>query len=179
MASQLHVSAADEGALEVAQAAFLGLQRGAATGQWGDFVDLLREDVRIMIPVPAGAENPPEGVLVGKDIARQMFATHHDEKVNGARLECKRVAANGSLVVMECRVEGVLDNEEVANHFVFVFEVSGGQVAAMYEYASWTAKGSASGWGDPTFAREAFPETVIAFDSAAHDAVPSPEQTLS
>ena len=161
MASQLDVSAPDEAALEVARAAFLGLQRGAATGDWSEFVSLLSEEVRIMIPVPAGEENPPEGVLVGKEIARQMFAGHHEEQVNGAHLECKRVAANGPLVVLECRVEGMLGGESVANHFVFVFEVGGGQITSMYEYAAWTAKGPKSGWGDVTFAREAFPETLI------------------
>jgi hypothetical protein len=45
--------------------------------------------------------------------------------VESARLECKRVAANGSLVVMECRVEGALNGELVANHLVFSFEVAG------------------------------------------------------
>jgi ketosteroid isomerase-like protein len=149
--------------LEVARAAFLGLQRGAATGHWGDFVELLTDDVRIMIPVPASEVDAPEGLLVGKDIARQMFSSHHEEKVNAARLECKRVAANGPLVVLECRVEGGLDGEEVANGFVFIFEIRGAQVAAMYEYALWTAKSPTSGWGDVTFAREAFTETVIPY----------------
>jgi ketosteroid isomerase-like protein len=163
MAARLAVSPADDHALDVARSAFLGLQRGAATGDWSGFVDLLHDDVRIMIPVPAGEDNPPEGLLVGKDIARMIFGDHHAEKVNGARLECKRIAANGSLVVLESRVEGVLDHEEVANHFVFIFEVAGDRIASMYEYATWTAKGPKSGWGDPAFAREAFPDTVIPF----------------
>ena len=164
MTAQLDVASADPRALKVAQAAFSGLQRGAGTGDWSEFLDLLRDDVRIMIPVPAGLENPPEGLLVGKDIARMLFATHHEEKVQGVRLECKRVAANGSLVSMECRVEGTLNNEVAANHFVFVFSVVDGAIGEMYEYASWTAKNPDSGWGDVTFAREAFPETLIPYE---------------
>jgi ketosteroid isomerase-like protein len=163
----LEVHAADADALDVAQRAFLGLRRGAGTGDWDDFVDLLADDVRIMIPVPAGVENPPEGLLVGKDIARQLFGSHHEEKVQGAALECKRVAANGGLVVLECRVEGNLNGENVANHFVFVFEVEGGLIASMYEYASWTAKNETSGWGDPAFAREAFGPSLIPKPGAA------------
>lgn len=174
MAARLDVSAPDPQALEVAHAAFLGLQRGAATGNWNDFVDLLAEDVRIMIPVPADAEDPPEGLLIGKATARRMFASHHDERVRGARLEAKRVAANGSLVVLECRVEGDLNGEVVANHFVFTFEVRSARIAAMYEYASWTAKAPTSGWGDVAFAREAFlPVAVIPYDEARYpDAAP-------
>ncbi len=161
--TQLHVAPVDEKALEVAHAAFNAVQKGAGFGRWDDFVDLLTEDVRIMIPVPAGEENPPEGLLVGKEIARQMFSTHHEELVDGVRLEGKRVFANGPQVVIEARVEGSLGGEEVANHFVFVFEVAGEKIAAMYEYAAWTAKNPDSGWGDPSFAREAFPETAIPF----------------
>ena len=153
---------ADPAAVDVAVAAFAGLQRGALTGDWQGFVDLLAEDVRIMIPVPASETDAPEGVLKGKDFARAMFSTRHEEKVQGARLECKRIAANGSLIVMEARVEGNLDGEDVANHFVFAFEVADGLIASMYEYATWTAKGPNSRWADPTFAREAFPETVLA-----------------
>jgi hypothetical protein len=67
--------------------------------------------------------------------------------------------------VLEARVEGGLDGEPAANHFVFVFEVRGEQIAAMYEYASWTAKNPKSGWGDVTFAREAFPETIVPYPS--------------
>jgi hypothetical protein len=88
-----------------------------------------------MIPVPADVPNPPEGVLTGKDVARQLFASHHQEKAGGATLECKRAAANGNLVIMECRVEGNLNGELVANHFVFSFEVSGGQITSMFEFA--------------------------------------------
>jgi ketosteroid isomerase-like protein len=168
MADQLDVSAPDRRALEVARAAFVGLQRGAATGNWSGFLDLLAEDVKIMIPVPAEVENPPEGLLVGKAVARELFASHHDGTVRGARLEAKRVTANGPLVVLECRVEGNLNGEVVANHFVFAFEVEveAGRIAGMYEYATWTAKGPGSGWGDVAFAREAFPTTVIPYDEA-------------
>ncbi|MGI5132956.1 nuclear transport factor 2 family protein [Pseudonocardia sp. CA-107938] len=155
---------ADAAAVEVAVAAFRGIQRGAATGIWDDFVDLLAEDVRIMIPVPASEENAPEGVLRGKDVARQMFTNRHVEKVQGAVLEGKRITANGSVVSIESRVEGNLGGEVVANHFVFVFEVAaGGEIASMYEYATWTAKGPHSGWGDPAFARDAFAGTVLPY----------------
>ena len=167
----LQVQAPDEKALEVAERAFLGLQRGAATGQWGDFVDLLAEDVRIMIPVPAGLPNPPEGVLRGKGIARQLFSSHQEQQVDGAHLEAKRVTANGSLVVIEARVEGALAGAVVANHFVFALEIAGAQVAGMYEYASWTAKNDDSGWGDVTFAREAWDASgapVISFDESRY-----------
>jgi len=153
----------DRAAVEVAVAAFRGIQRGAATGVWDDFVELLADDVRIMIPVPASEENAPEGVLRGKDIARQMFTNRHVEKVQGAVLEGKRITANGSLVSIESRVEGNLGGELVANHFVFVFEVAGGAIASMYEYATWTAKGRRSGWGDPTFARDAFSGSVLPY----------------
>jgi len=61
-------------------------------------LDVAPADPHIMIPVPAGLPNPPEGLLVGKDVARMLFATHHEEKVQGVRLECKRVTANGALV---------------------------------------------------------------------------------
>jgi hypothetical protein len=168
----LHVTTPHPTALAVAEAAFLGLQRGAATGDWDGFVDLLADDVRIMIPVPAHEANPPEGLLVGKDIARQMFASHHQEQVSGVKLECKRVAANGSLVVIESRVEGGLGGELAANHFVFAFEVAGSQIAAMYEYSSWTAKNDDSGWGDLAFAREAFPDTLIDYDESRFAAEP-------
>ena len=161
MSVNLSIEPADPEALEVAERAFLGVQHGAATGDWGGFLDLLAEDVRIMIPVPADVPNPPEGVLVGKDVARQLFASHHQEKVEGATLECKRVAANGNLVIMECRVEGNLNGELVANHFVFSFEVAGGQIGSMFEYAIWTARHPTSRWGDVTFAREAFGESLL------------------
>ncbi|MEV6636793.1 nuclear transport factor 2 family protein [Actinoplanes sp. NPDC051470] len=151
----------DQAAVDVAVAAFRGLQRGALTGDWTGFVDLLTDDVRIMIPVPATEEEAPEGVLRGKDIARMLFASHHDEKVQGARLECKRVAANGPPIVMEARVEGNLNGELVANHFVFAFEVADGLITSMYEYATWTAKGSKSRWTDLAFARDTFPRTLI------------------
>ncbi|MBB5156954.1 nuclear transport factor 2 family protein [Saccharopolyspora phatthalungensis] len=162
------IAPADDAAVEVAAAAFCGIQRGAATGVWDDFVDLLAEDVRIMIPVPATEENAPEGVLRGRDVARRMFSNRHVEKVQGARLEGKRIAANGPLVVIESRVEGNLGGEDVANHFIFVFEVRDGEISSMYEYASWTAKSAHSGWSDPTFARDAFDETVLPFDAASH-----------
>jgi ketosteroid isomerase-like protein len=158
------IASADDAAVEVAVRAFRGIQRGAATGDWDDFVALLAEDVRIMIPVPATEENAPEGVLRGKDIARQMFSTRHVEKVRGALLEGKRIAGNGPLVMIESRVEGNLGGEDVANHFVFVFEITDGEVASMYEYASWTAKGSRSGWSDPAFARDAFAGSVLPYD---------------
>jgi ketosteroid isomerase-like protein len=157
----LDVAPADPAALDVAAQAFAGLQRGAATGDWSGFVGLLADDARIMIPVPPDIPDPPEGVLVGKDIARQLFGRHHEEKVEGAALECKRVTASGNVVVMECRVEGKLNGELVANYFVFSFEIAGGQVASMYEYAIWTAKHPASRWSDVTFAREAFGASVI------------------
>ena len=159
--TDLTVAAADTHALEVARRAFLGLQRGAATGDWSGFSDMVTDDVRIMIPVPSTEEDAPEGVLVGKAIAKQMFGSHHQEQVDGVRLECKRVAANGPLVVMEARVEGNLGGETAANHFVFVFEVRGDEIASMYEYASWTAKNPKSGWGDVTFAREAFGPSIL------------------
>jgi ketosteroid isomerase-like protein len=159
----VEIAPADPAAVEVALAAFRGIQRGAATGYWGDFVDLLAEDVRIMIPVPSTEENAPEGVLRGKAFAREMFANRHVEKVRGAVLEGMRVAANGPLVVIESRVEGNLGGEDVANHFVFVFEVVEGAIAAMYEYATWTAKGPRSGWADPAFAREAFGEPQLPY----------------
>jgi ketosteroid isomerase-like protein len=157
----------DEAAVEVAVAAFAGIQRGAATGDWDDFLALLAEEVRIMIPVPSTEVGAPEGVLRGKDVARQMFDSRHREKVRGAVLEGRRLAANGPLVVVESRVEGTLDTELVANHFVFVFEVADGEIVSMYEYASWTAKGPQSGWGDPTFARDAFDTTALPYDPAA------------
>jgi ketosteroid isomerase-like protein len=159
----VEIAPADPAAVEVAIAAFRGIQRGAATGYWGDFVDLLAEDVRIMIPVPSSEENAPEGVLRGKAFAREMFANRHVEKVRGAVLEGMRVAANGPLVVIESRVEGNLGGEDVANHFVFVFEVVDGAIASMYEYATWTAKGPRSGWTDPAFAREAFGEPRLPY----------------
>jgi ketosteroid isomerase-like protein len=159
----VEIAPADEAAVAVALAAFRGIQRGAATGYWDDFVDLLADDVRIMIPVPSTEENAPEGVLLGKAFAREMFANRHVEKVQGAVLEGMRVAANGPLVMIESRVEGNLGGEDVANHFVFVFEVVDGAVASMYEYATWTAKGPRSGWSDPTFAREAFGEPQLPY----------------
>jgi ketosteroid isomerase-like protein len=159
--TRLEVQPPDARALEVARAAFAGLQRGAATGEWGDFVDLLADDVRIMIPVPSTEPGAPEGVLRGRATAEAMFGSHHEEQVRGARLEGHRVAANGPLVVVEARVEGNLGGEDVANHFVFVFEVRDGLIASMYEYASWTAKSPESGWGDPAFAREAFDAPVL------------------
>jgi ketosteroid isomerase-like protein len=159
--TRLEVQPPDAGALEVARAAFAGLQRGAATGQWGDFVDLLADDVRIMIPVPSTEPGAPEGLLRGKATAEAMFGSHHEEQVRGARLEGHRVTANGPLVVVEARVEGNLGGEDVANHFVFVFEVADGRIASMYEYASWTAKSAESGWGDPAFAREAFGAPIL------------------
>jgi hypothetical protein len=48
----------------------------------------------------------------------------------------------------------------------FDVEVEAGRIAGMYEYATWTAKGPGSGWGDVAFAREAFPTTVIPYDEA-------------
>ncbi|GLZ49083.1 hypothetical protein Acsp06_52680 [Actinomycetospora sp. NBRC 106375] len=159
--ARLEVQPPDPGALEAARAAFAGLQRGAATGAWGDFVDLLADDVRIMIPVPSTEPGAPEGVLRGKATAEAMFGSHHEEQVRGARLEGHRVTANGPLVSIEARVEGNLGGEEVANHFVFVFEVVGGEIVSMYEYAAWTAKSAESGWGDPAFAREAFDAPVL------------------
>lgn len=82
-------------------------------------------------------------------------------------LEGRRLAANGPLVVVESRVEGTLDAEEVANHFVFVFEVADGQIASMYEYAAWTAKGPQSSWGDPAFARDAVAATPLPYQAGA------------
>jgi ketosteroid isomerase-like protein len=40
------------------------------------------------------------------------------------------------------------DAGDVANHFVFVYEVADGQIASMDEYATWTAKEPHSGWGE-------------------------------
>jgi ketosteroid isomerase-like protein len=161
MTKSIHVAAADSEALSVAEAAFRGLQHGAATGDWAGFIDLLSDDVRVMIPVPPNLPNPPEGVLVGKDVAKRLFARHHANAVAAVCLECKRVAANGSLVVMEARVEGCLAGEIAANYFAFVFEIRDQKVASMYEYAIWTAKRQDSRWGDVAFAREAFPDTLI------------------
>lgn len=171
MSMNLRIAPADPVTLRVAEQAFLGVQRGAATGDWSGFIDLLADDVRIMIPVPADVPNPPEGVLTGKDVARQLFSSHHQEKVEGVALECKRAAANGNLVMMECRVEGTLNGELVANQFVFSFEVANGLISSMYEYAIWTAKHPASRWGDVTFAREAFGPSVIGYDEARLGAV--------
>jgi ketosteroid isomerase-like protein len=95
VAGPLGLPAADPEAVEVARQAFAGLQRGAATGDWSGFVDLLTDDVRIMIPVPAHEENPPEGLLIGKDVAELVFASHHEELVTDVLLEAKRVTANG------------------------------------------------------------------------------------
>jgi ketosteroid isomerase-like protein len=171
MTSQLTIVPTDDSTLDVAQAAFLGLQRGAATGDWSGFVDLLSENVSIMIPVPASEENPPEGVLRGKDVARQMFATHHQEQVSGVKLEVKRVSANGPVVVLECRIEGNLGGENAANYFVFAFEVTDGLISSMYEYSVWTAKRPESQWGDLTFARDAFDTTVIPYVAEHYEPV--------
>jgi ketosteroid isomerase-like protein len=172
MSTNLRVTPVDPVTLQVAEQAFLAVQRGAAIGDWADFVDLLADDVRIMIPVPADLPDPPEGVLVGKDVARQLFSTHHQDKVKGAVLECKRASASGNLVMMECRVEGTLNGELVANHFVFSFEIVDGLVASMFEYATWTAKHPNSRWSDVTFAREAFGESLIGYDEARPGASP-------
>ena len=86
MSMNLRIAPADPVTLRVAEQAFLGVQRGAATGDWSGFIDLLADDVRIMIPVPADVPNPPEGVLAGKDVARQLFSSHHQEKVEGVAL---------------------------------------------------------------------------------------------
>jgi ketosteroid isomerase-like protein len=94
--SAFEVAPADTHALAVAEAAFEGLRRGAATGDWSGFTDLLTEDVRIMIPVPATIPDPPEGVLRGIDVARQLFGSHHEEQVDGVELTAKRVSANGT-----------------------------------------------------------------------------------
>ena len=59
--TRLEIQPPDARALEVARAAFAGLQRGAATGEWGDFVDLLADDVQIMIPVGAALPRPCSG----------------------------------------------------------------------------------------------------------------------
>jgi ketosteroid isomerase-like protein len=173
MSTNLSIAPADPSVLEVAERAFAGLQRGAATGDWSGFTDLLAEDVRLMIPIPADVPNPPEGVLVGQDIARQLFASHHEETVDGVSLECKRASANGNVVVLECRVEGTLNGELVANYFVFAFEIADGQVASMYEYAVWNAKHPTSHWSDPAFAREAFGESVIGSYDAPLGAAPA------
>jgi hypothetical protein len=73
--------------------------------------------------------------------------------------------------MMECRVEGKLNGELVANHFVFSFEIVDGLVASMFEYATWTAKHPSSRWGDVTFAREAFGDSLIGYDEARLGAV--------
>lgn len=163
----LRVEPVQPEALAVATTAFRCLQRGAATGDWSGFVKLLADDVRIMIPVPATIPDPPEGLLVGRVVAEALFGSHHVDEVAGAVLEAKRVTANGPLVMFEARVEGSLDGEIVANHFVFAFEIANGQIVSMYEYATWTAKHETSRWTDITFAREAFPHTLIPADDHA------------
>jgi ketosteroid isomerase-like protein len=162
----VRIEPVDPEAFEVALRAFRGLQRGAATGDWSAFLAELSDDVRIMIPVPATIPNPPEGLLVGRQVAEMLWASHHTEEVSGARLEAKRVSANGPLVVVEARVEGTLNGELVANYFVFALEIAGSRVVGMYEYAMWTGRHETIRWGDVTFAREALPDTVIPWDSA-------------
>ena len=164
MAKPLQIARPDQGALDVAQRAFMTLQRCAFTGDWEPFVELLTDDVRIMWPVPGF-----DGLTVGKDRVREMIASHHQGNLKRVRLDCKRVAANGPVVMMECRVEGEMGSGPSANGLLFVFEIRGDRIAASHEYVIWTSRPDSSRWLDETFAREAFAgsEPAIPFDEQA------------
>ena len=161
MAQQLQVAAPDQNVLDVAQRAFLALQQSALTGEWGLFVDVLTDDVRIMWPIPGF-----EGLTVGKERVREMIASQHQQHLGPVRLECKRVAANGATVMMEVRAEGDLGGTPSANGLMFVFEIVGDKVAASHEYVIWTHRPETSPWLDESFAREAFAgiDAAIPFD---------------
>ncbi len=93
--------------MEVARAAFLGLRRGAANGDWGGFLGVPAEDARLMIPLPASGDVTGfEGPNVGLDRAREVFRSHREERNGVTRLACKRIVANGPLIVFEARIEG-------------------------------------------------------------------------
>lgn len=156
-------------AVQVACAAFRGMQRGAATGDWSGFTDLMLPEVKIMIPVPPQATETPEGLIVGKTAATAALDRHHHAHVVQVSLEGKRIAANGSIVMIEARVEGQLAGEQVANHYVFTFDVRDGGIASMYHYAIWNAKRPGSGWNHIDFAREAFETKTIAAEKTLFD----------
>jgi len=168
MHASLKVAPVDEQALDVAIEAFRGLQRGAATGDWSGFLERLTDDVRLIIPLPVSAGvTGLEGLNVGIDRARQMFRSHHEERNGIVRLDCKRIAANGPLIVFESRIEGDLADGPMASGLVFIFEIADGKVAAMYEYAITSDDTSEeSPWRDITFGREAFTETALPADEA-------------
>ncbi|HZO35772.1 MAG TPA: nuclear transport factor 2 family protein [Solirubrobacteraceae bacterium] len=168
MPEDLTIAAVDDEALAVAVAAFRGLQRGAGIGDWSGFLDLLADDVRLIIPLPVSAGlTGLEGLNVGIEKARKMFRSHHEQRDGSVRLDCKRIAANGSLIVMEGRIEGDLADGPMASGLVFIFEVADGRIASMYEYAITsddTLEGSP--WKDLSFGREAFSAPAIPADES-------------
>lgn len=133
-------------ALAIATRALRALQVGAATGDYGDLVDLLADDVTFYAPVPGFA-----GLIRGKARARELFAKMGESL--RATLTLGRTLANGSEIAFELRAEGAVEgfNADYANNLAITFVIADGKVVQFREYEA-----AIGGWAGAATGRGAF-----------------------
>lgn len=119
-----------ENTLTVAHQAFEHFQRGLATGEWNQFLDMLTEDFSFWFPM-----GKFHGLNEGKEKAREFFQYVSLSFSSGLKLtSLDRVTSNETTVVFEFRDEGTLFGEPYKNRVAVSFDVRGNKICSYREY---------------------------------------------
>jgi ketosteroid isomerase-like protein len=155
---------ADPAALELAQGALLGVQRGSRTGDWSGLLDLVTDDVTFYTPTP-GFDG---GLNRGRERLVELTLAH--ARATSTETWLKRTLANGRDIAFEVRVEGRLNGgPPYANQLFLVFGVEDGRIARMRWHSA--APRGLPGLGD---GRDAFDAMLVERDglpAGASDAI--------
>ncbi|NEQ26597.1 MAG: nuclear transport factor 2 family protein [Microcoleus sp. SIO2G3] len=115
--------------LQVATAAFQDFASGLASGDWTAFFDRLSEDFSFWFP--AGRY---QGWNVGKDRAKEFFASVSQIFPEGLNLTIEQVTSNATTVVFEVRSMGSMLGHPYQNQAAIAFDNKGDKICAYREY---------------------------------------------
>lgn len=115
-----------------ARRAFENFRRGANTGEWGPYLDMVTDDYTFWYPVPG----PFLGANVGREriaaFFREASAAEADVKV--AFSPAHRAALDGDTAVFEFEVEGTVGGGPFKNRIAISFDVRSEKVSGHREY---------------------------------------------
>ena len=123
------MSAASPETFKIAQEAFQDFERGLASGEWTPFLERLSEDFTFWFPA-----GPFKGINMGKDKAKEFFASVSRIFPEGLFLTVERIASNETTVIFEVRSEGLMLGRPYQNQAAISFDVKGDKICAYREY---------------------------------------------
>jgi ketosteroid isomerase-like protein len=115
--------------LKIAQDAFQDFAHGLASGDWTLFLERLSEDFTFWFPA-----GPYKGLNLGKDRAREFFASVSKVFPEGLSLSVERVLSNETTVIFEVRSEGLMLGHPYQNQAAISFDIKGDKICAYREY---------------------------------------------